>query len=174
MYFTFLFSDIATIKLPKPVQFSKYIQPIELSDSTAPSAISKDLVTLGYGLKNLIFEGIPDNLQYATFRAAELSECVQSPSAVKSIRKNGVVCGFVVQGRLCFGDIGAPLQSLETGKLVGIAISSGGHDCEVSRFQSFSGIAVHKKWIEGEIDADKPPEKLSPELLKLQAMIDRH
>lgn len=125
-----------------------------MSDTNAPTAISKDVITMGYGLKNLIFEGIPDNLQYTKFKVAELNGCVRSPNAVKSIRRDSVVCGIVVQGRLCHGDIGSPLVSPETGKLVGIAISAGENDCEVSRWQSFSGISVYKNWIEGTIYVD--------------------
>lgn len=102
---------------------------------------------MGYGLTNLIFDGVPENLQYTKFKVTELHMC--APKAVKSIRNYGLVCGINVQGRLCHGDIGGPLVSPDTGTLVGIAISSTWNDCEVNRFQSFTGIVAYSKWIQG-------------------------
>lgn len=102
---------------------------------------------MGYGLTNLIFDGVPSHLQYTTFKVTELHMC--APNAVKSIRKHGVVCTVKVEGRLCHGDMGAPLVSPDFGTLIGIAISSTWHDCEVSRYQSFIGIVAYNKWIQG-------------------------
>lgn len=142
-------SDIALIKLRVPVKFSNFIQPILLTDSIIPTVIGKDVISMGYGLKNLIVDGIPENLQYTTFRITNFQKCV--PESMKSISKIGLVCAQVVQGRLCYGDIGGPFVSPDTGKLLGIAISSAGGDCVVGRWQSFSDIATYSKWIEGMI-----------------------
>lgn len=116
-----------------------------MSDSLAPVNFGKDVITMGYGLKNLIFEGVPENLQYTHFKIFDLRNC--APNALKSIRKNGVLCAIIIQGRLCYGDMGGPLVSPDTGKLIGLAISSTWHDCEISRPQSFIGISNYYKWI---------------------------
>lgn len=113
-----------------------------------PTLIGKRVTAMGYGLKNLIFEGLPDNLQYTEFAITNFEKCVANAT---SINKSGVVCAMVQQGRLCYGDIGSPLVSPESGKLVGIAVTSSWHDCEVGRWQSFTDINSYNKWIEGKI-----------------------
>lgn len=148
-FFSRFSSDIALIKLRVPVKFSEYIQPIQLSDSIIPTLIGKDVTSMGYGIKNLIVDGIPESLQYTTFKITDFQKCV--PESMKSISKFGLVCAQVVQGRLCYGDIGGPFVSPDTGKLVGVAISSAGGECEVGRWQSFADIAAYNKWIEGVI-----------------------
>lgn len=112
----------------------------------APIATGIDAITMGYGLKNLIIDGIPKNLQHTKFRLTDLRKC--APNVLTKIRKNGVVCGNVLQGRLCYGDVGSPLISMDTGRLIGIAISSNWQDCEVNRPQSFIGVSAYFKWIE--------------------------
>lgn len=147
-WFKFHFSsDIALIKLPTPVEFSEFIQPIELS--VAPINLGKDVISMGYGLVNLIVDGIPENMQYTNFKMTELRKC--APNAEKPFGRVGVICANVIQGRLCHGDMGAPLVSPDTGKLVGIAISSTSNNCEVSLVQSFIDISAHRIWIESTI-----------------------
>lgn len=130
------------------MEFSKFVQPIKLSDSVAPINLGKGAITAGYGLVNLILNGIPENLQYAKFKITETRKC--GPIAEKA-RRFGVICGNVIQGRLCHGDRGNPLVSPETGRLVGIAIPSTWHDCEINRPQNFIGISAYYKWIEATI-----------------------
>lgn len=141
------YSDIALIKLRVPVKFSEYIQPILMSDSIDPTLIGKDVISMGYGIKNLLVDGIPENLQYTTFKITNFLKCV--PESMKSISKFGLVCAQKFHGRLCHGDIGGPFVSPDTGKLLGVAISAPGRECEVGRWQSFADIAAYNKWIEG-------------------------
>lgn len=141
-----MYSDIALIQLPFPLKYTQYIKPIQLSDSIIPTVIGKNVITMGFGLKHLLVDGIPEILQYTTFGITNYQKC--APDAFK----NGVVCAMADQvkpGRLCYGDLGAPFVSPDTGKLVGIAISAMHHDCEVGRWQSFTDIVTYNKWIEG-------------------------
>lgn len=132
--FIILFSsDIALVKLPRYVQLSQYIQPIRLS-SVAPG-IGMDVFMMGYGL---VFTNVfPQNLQFTKFKTIDLKECAP----------NSMVCAKGSQSSMCFGDIGGPLVSVNSGRLVGIAVSTWG-DCEVNRPQSFSGIPPYIKWID--------------------------
>lgn len=142
-------SDIALIKLRVPVKFSEYIQPIQLTDSILPTFIGNDVISMGLGVKHLVIDGMPEVLQYTTFNVTNLEKCV--PALMRSISKLGLVCAQVVQGRLCYGDIGGPVVSPDTGKLLGIAISATDNECEVSQWQSFADIASYDQWIEGTI-----------------------
>lgn len=132
--FFFPHSDIALVKLPRYVQVSDYVNPIRLS--SVPPTAGTDVITMGYGL---VYTNVfPQNLQYTQFKTVDLKECAPDTG----------VCAKGTQSSLCFGDIGGPLVSAITGRLVGIAISTWG-DCEVNRPQSFTAISSYIKWIDG-------------------------
>lgn len=131
-------SDIALIKLPLPVQFSKYIRPIQLSP-VLPK-IGMDAITAGYGLVDVKL--FPHNLQYTKFKIIDLNECI--PNAQNFTPKHSRICAKDTRSRLCFGDVGGPL--VFDGKLIGFAIYTHG-DCEVGT-QGYTGIFAYIKWIE--------------------------
>lgn len=122
------------------MKFSKYIQPISLS--SVPPAIGMDTITMGYGLVDRKL--FPHNLQYTKFNIIDLKECVSN--AQNFTPKHSLICAKNSQSRLCFGDVGGPLVSTKTGKLVGFAIFTHG-DCEVGP-QGFTGIYAYIKWID--------------------------
>lgn len=101
-----------------------------------------DAITTGYGLVDVKL--FPQNLQYTKFKIIDLKECVSNPKNFTP--KNSLICATDTQSRLCFGDVGGPLVSTKSGKLVGFAIFTHG-DCEVGP-QGFTGILPFIKWIE--------------------------
>lgn len=136
------YSDIGLIKLRSPVQFSDYVQPIRLS--TKPTTANTNAIVLGYGrVSPNIY---PENLQFTNFKTLDLQECLKKTYNLTS--KNSLVCAKGVQSSLCTGDIGDPLVSADTGKLIGVAIYIG-KDCELNRPQGFTGITSYINWIEG-------------------------
>lgn len=139
----FLFSDIALIKLPSPVQFSDYVKPIELSPE--PIAIGMAATTMGYG--RVSEDVFPHNLQHTQFNAINKQECVSfEHTFISDYNDYHVICAKGSQSSICIGDVGGPLVS--SNKLVGIAISTWGN-CELDRPQGFTSIAPYIEWIVG-------------------------
>lgn len=135
-------SDIALIKLPRPVKFSDYVRPIPLS--TVSTNAGSHVITMGYGLaKTNVF---PDNLQHTTFKTIASQEC--APHTLNLIPKDSLLCAKGTLSSLCFGDMGDPLVSAYSGKLVGLAISTWG-DCEVDHPQTYTNIHPYIDWIDG-------------------------
>lgn len=133
------------IKLPSPVTFSKYVYSILLS--TSPANIGTVATTMGYGyVKPKIF---PQNLQYIQLKTVDLQQCVKNTQNL--ISKNGVICASGNEVSICSGDVGGPLVSALTGKLVGVAISTQ-KDCTAGLPQGFTGIFAYTEWIDGVIE----------------------
>ena len=139
------FSNIGLIKLPSAVVLSDYVQPIPLS--CAPTPIGADAIAMGFGfLKN---DQMPQNLQFTKLKTVGLQECKQDTQ--KLISKNGIVCASETNTVLCHGDLGDPLVSSDTGKLIGVTIYALG-DCQVGDPQGFIGISAYIEWIGDVID----------------------
>lgn len=152
IFFTFVpnnnslfYSDIALVKLPSPVKFSDYVQTIALSN--VPTTISKDVITMGYGLVKT--NVLPQNLQYTKLKTIDMLLCTESTHNL--ISKYSVVCANGTQASLCAGDKGGPLVSATTGKLVGTAIFTS-RDCKEGLPQGFAGIFAYTEWIDGVIE----------------------
>lgn len=97
-------------------------------------------ITMGYGVvKTSVF---PDNLQFAKFKTINSEEC---PYA-KSVAKGSLVCAKALLSSLCFGDMGDPLVSALSGRLLGVAISTWG-DCDVNRPQTYTDVTPYMDWI---------------------------
>lgn len=146
-FFSQFDSDIALVRLPSPVKFTDYVQPITLS--TEPITADANVIALGYGLVS--FNVYPQNLQFSNMKTIGLQECIKNTYNVTL--KNGFVCAKGAETSLCVGDVGAPLVSADTGNLVGVAIYIGG-DCELNRPEGFTGIIPYIKWIEGVTGGD--------------------
>lgn len=143
MIYIFFNSDIALIRLPRRVPFSEYVRRISLS--SAPIFANTQVITLGYGLvKNSVF---PDNLQHTKFQTTECA-----PHTLDLVPKDSLVCAKGVLSSLCVGDMGDPLVSGLTGKLVGVAISTFG-DCDVDRPQTYISVSPYIDWIHRTMDS---------------------
>lgn len=122
------------------MQFSDYVQPIHLSFE--PTTAEMNALTMGYGLVS--FNEFAQNLQYTNMETVDLKECLSKKYNLTS--KNSLVCAKGTQSSLCIGDVGGPLVSIDTGKLIGISIYIGG-DCELNRPEGFTGIIPYIEWI---------------------------
>lgn len=116
--------------------------------SSVPITTGANVVTTGYGLVKT--KVLPHNLQYTKFNTIDMQNCVKEIDLHKLISKYSLVCAKGVQSSLCIGDVGGPLVSADTGKLVGIGIFTY-RDCEVGP-QGFTGIYPYIEWIEGVIE----------------------
>lgn len=85
-------------------------------------------------------------LQYSQMQTIEMQKCIADTQYL--ISKNSVVCAVGTQSSICKGDLGGPLVSANTGKLIGIATFVDA-DCEVGRRQGFTGVSAYIQWIEG-------------------------
>lgn len=128
------------------MKISDYVQPIQLS--SVPIAPGANVITTGYGFVKT--KVLPHNLQHTKFNIIDMHKCVKDIDMNKLISKHSVVCAKGIQSSLCIGDVGGPLVSADTGKLVGLAIFTY-RDCEVGP-QGFTGIYAYLEWIEGVIE----------------------
>lgn len=85
-------------------------------------------------------------LQHTKMQTLELQQCIANTQYL--ISKNSVVCALSEQSGICHGDLGGPLVSANTGKLVGIATYVD-KDCEVGHRQGFTGVSAYMQWIDG-------------------------
>lgn len=98
---------------------------------------------MGYGLaKTNVF---PDNLQYTKFKTISSQECIPA-YANGSIPQAGLICAKGLLSSICFGDMGDPLVSALSGRLLGIAVSTWG-DCEVNHPQTYIDVVPYMSWI---------------------------
>lgn len=144
--FFYFYSDIAIIKLPSPVKPSDYVQPIQLAP--VPITPGSNVITTGYGLVKT--KVLPHNLQYTKFNVIDTKNCVKEIETHKLISKYSIACAKGISSSLCIGDVGGPLVSVDTGKLVGVAIFTY-RDCEVGP-QGFTGIYAYREWIDGVVE----------------------
>ena len=115
--------------------------------STAPTSIGANVIAMGFGLiKDKI---IPQNLQFTKLKTVDFRECVKDTQ--KLISKNAIVCANETNTVLCDYDLGDPLVSTDTGKLIGIAIISD-KNCQLGHPQGFTGISAYAEWIDGVIE----------------------
>lgn len=135
-------SDIALIKLPSVVWFSQNIHTIPFA--CLPSDSGTHAITMGFGRTSENKHA--KTLQHAKLITVELQRCVADTQHL--ISKNSVVCVIGTQSSICHGDLGGPLVSARSGKLMGVATYID-KNCEVGRRQGFTGITAYMQWIEG-------------------------
>lgn len=139
-------SDIALIKLPSSVWFSKSLYIIPLA--TSPTLTATDVVTMGFGRLSPKDKAMPSTLQYIKLKAVDLQKCLKDTQSL--ISKNSFICANGTQTTsMCKGDLGNPLVS--AGKLIGIA-SFRNEDCKLGIPHGFTGISSYTQWIEGAIE----------------------
>lgn len=140
----FRHSDIALIKLPKPIERSEYAHPIALAPPSAtPIPNGKETIAITLGPTNLKTLSSPGVLQYAKLKTIDLQNCEKNINAL--ISKNSEICVQKDTVSICEGDAGAPLVFQNI--LVGIG-SLPPPKCALGGPQRFVGIAAYTKWIQ--------------------------
>lgn len=147
-----LLNDIALIKLPKPVQYSDTIQPVNFPTECDLKEYT-DLLAIGNGR---VGEGdkLAATLQYTTLTTIPSSECSETYSF---INKSITFCAIGFSGgAIREGDSGGPLVHCTQHTLYGI--SSFVHETEQVYVlpQGFTNVLVYLPWISNMIGIQLP------------------
>ena len=136
-------SDIALIKLPSPVNFTKVIQPITLSCKSS-NWVGVTAIGNGYMLN----KNRAPILQYADkLKTISLFLCVFNYPKVAF--RTGIMCAVGLdESSVCMGDSGGPLIDNDSNKLVGITSFGPAHGCDFGLAQAFTRVSAYTKWIE--------------------------
>lgn len=131
------------IKLPKPVEFSDVIKPVELACGTSKN---KDVIAIGNGL-NRADGSVSPVLRHAHLKTALLDlKCAREYKLRWFSSKEICAQGKEKRG-VCGQDLGGPLVFAKNGALVGLA-SLIPRECGAGKPQGFTSIPLHLQWIE--------------------------
>lgn len=115
-YPSVIWNDIGLIKMPKPVEFSEFIQPIKLTCASNKDLF--DVIVVGNGHMSQEHETIAPILQWTTMKTISYRECLREFPFL--LFRKSVVCARGEQKEsACHGDSGGPLVSGNT--LIGLA-----------------------------------------------------
>jgi len=148
---TALNNDIAVFELEKPIQFSKYVQPICLPDKDVP--VGSDCYITGWG--KVRHPGYMTNiLQQAKMPVVSKQVChKKNYAAIRIPVTDAMVCsgdGGSSRRSGCHGDSGGPFVCQLNGRweLHG-AVSHGSPRCaSTETYTVFARVAYFKKWID--------------------------
>lgn len=104
---------------------------------------------MGFGRVSTTYKIFAKTLQYTELKTIDWHECVSNTDNL--ISKHSLVCANGSDTSICTDDIGGPLVSAKTGKLIGIA-SYADENCTLNSPQTFTGLKPYMQWIEGIID----------------------
>lgn len=138
-----LFNDIALIKLPKDIEFTKNISAIKVVFSNA--SYTNQLATAsGFGRIDDVTG--TNQLWFAVLKVMSNRNCRDHYGSIISNEKLCTFTGPPAQST-CTGDSGGPLILNSNKTLIGIS-SFVGSSCVKNEPAGFQRINVHKKWIE--------------------------
>lgn len=137
-------NDIALIKLPQPIKFSQYIQPIKFARKCDLNEIFNTTV-VGYG-RDYTNGRLLNTLQYAHLQTTELVECMQTFPFL-DYRLSIRCARGLREESACPGDSGGPLIDRNDNKLVAIVSFSTKAGCEDGLAQGFTSLASYHGWI---------------------------
>lgn len=138
----YIFSDIALIKLPEPVEPNDVIKPISFACS---STSGMNAIAIGNGRKRDNDHTVAGILQYTELKTTPLFECVKTFPFLAF--RQSVVCVKGEQHKsVCQGDSGGPLTTLNN-FLIGVTSFSSPEGCETGAVQVFSRPSYFNEWI---------------------------
>ncbi|XP_063229507.1 brachyurin-like [Bacillus rossius redtenbacheri] len=117
-----LHNDVALLRLPSPVAYNQFIQPIPLANSYNTYENHRAQVS-GFGKTSDYSSSVSDTLNYADLAVINNNDCLRyySPSLILA---STLCCTTVSGGSTCNGDSGGPLVSNEGGYPVQIGVVS--------------------------------------------------
>ncbi|MBM0273951.1 serine protease, partial [Streptococcus suis] len=126
-------NDIALIKLPNPVSFNGYIQPVSLPSSDV--AVGTIVTPTGWGRTSDTSGGIASKLQQVNVPIMSNANC----DAVYGVVTDGNICIDSTGGKgTCNGDSGGPLN--HGGKTYGITSFGAAAGCEAGYPDAFTRV----------------------------------
>jgi len=146
-------NDIALIRLPRKVEFSQYIQPVQLPTECA-SPENVEAYAIGNGaISN--FPAIASRQLYAHLKTTPMDVC-KKVYPILWLRKS-VICAYSnnYYQSVCPGDSGGPLVNLNN-TLIGVTDFMHGLGCERGLPQGFTNIYSYMNWIKKKTGLDLP------------------
>jgi len=138
--------DIGYVKLPEPLEFNEFVQPIEVADIDPPTG---DLITaIGWGLNSNFGPG-PNILHYVEDLTVVDDE--EADIFTANFNYDHFVCTFQASGGICPGDSGGPIINAE-GKLFG-ATSFASFYCELGP-SCYTSVVFFKDWLRENADVN--------------------
>ncbi|GJQ69452.1 hypothetical protein Trydic_g6561 [Trypoxylus dichotomus] len=135
-------NDVAVLELENELEFSEFIQPIELERQLIGEV---DCVVSGWG-RLCVWGSLPDKLQFIPLKTISLEACQARWSASQVLEDE--ICTLTVRGEgVCNGDSGGPLVA--NGKQIGIV--SWGNPCANGRPDVYARVSSYVGWIENAI-----------------------
>lgn len=140
-----LHNDIALIRLPRKIQFSRTIQPVKLP-SACDTFQNQWAVATGFGQTNTTEAGSPPVLQWTYLYTISNAACSRHFSSIYNRRS--VICTAGYQNKsICFGDSGGPLVHSTTNTLIGLASFVMRAGCHYGYPQAFTFVPEYLQWI---------------------------
>lgn len=135
-------SDIALMKLPKPVELSDTIKPVPIA---CLSTNGMDVIVIGNGLTKDNDRTIAPILQYTELKTISMMSCLKSFPFL--IFRQSVICAKGEEHRsACRGDSGGPLVTPDK-SLIGLTSFGSVWGCEAGGTQVFTRISKYQTWI---------------------------
>lgn len=138
-------NDIGLIRLPQPVQFNEYIQPISLPRICDLNE-NKNAIVMGHGRISTSDVKLPEMLQYAALKTISVSECKEIFPFM--LRRRSMLCASGKSGQsVCVGDSGGPLVMQNENILIGVTSFIHPSNCEAGLPQGFTDVVPYFDWI---------------------------
>ncbi|KAI9559659.1 hypothetical protein GHT06_013664 [Daphnia sinensis] len=146
-----LHADIALVRLPINISFSKYIHPVCLDSPSDPvvNYVKDTVVLTGWGLTSDESDGISSVLRKTIVTVITNEKCLEQYDTVIT---DEMICtnGEDHQGS-CFGDSGGPMnfrQADGTWKQIGIVSFGSNQGCESGYANGFTRVSSFASWIQ--------------------------
>lgn len=136
-------NDLGLIRLPNPVKFNEYIEPISLPKICDLNE-NKNAIIMGYGRTSASDDRLPEMLQYAELKTLSVSECKKIFPFM--VTRRSMLCASGELGQsACQGDSGGPLISGNV--LIGVTSFIHKKNCESGLSQGFTDVVPYFDWI---------------------------
>uniref|UniRef100_A0A0P4YX08 limulus clotting factor C n=1 Tax=Daphnia magna TaxID=35525 RepID=A0A0P4YX08_9CRUS len=144
-------ADIALVRLPATISFSKYIQPVCLDSPSDPavSYVNDTVILTGWGLTSDESDRVSSVLHKTMVRVITNEKCFEE---YDSVITDEMICtsGEDHQGS-CYGDSGGPMnfrQADGTWKQIGIVSFGSNQGCESGYANGFTRVSSFVSWIQ--------------------------
>uniref|UniRef100_T1GX01 Peptidase S1 domain-containing protein n=1 Tax=Megaselia scalaris TaxID=36166 RepID=T1GX01_MEGSC len=136
-------NDIALVKLPQRVEFSKSIQPATLPYQFKNNNLEGyKVIASGWGSEN----DYSSDMQYTDLKVIDNQECVKEYNS--NIIKSSVLCAKGVHHEtVCTGDSGGPLALKGGNVVVGVTSFGPADGCLMNVAGGFSRVTHYLDWI---------------------------
>ncbi|XP_023556413.1 serine protease 45 [Octodon degus] len=161
---TFIVGDIALLRLPTPIMFSKYVQPVCLPERTFSLKVGTQCWVTGWGQARLRFSAnsvLSPELQEAevfimdNYRCDRIYRTQSFLPRVSHLIQESMICATNYGKNLCNGDSGGPLVCEVEGKWILAGVLSWEKACAKAENPGvFSRMTKYAPWIKKQLKSD--------------------